>query len=413
MKKHTILQSFIILILSLFISCQETKEEQIDKHDKKIEKKTTKDHDEDNHGDGDEDHDEEQTAIELRKDQLSVMEIEQGTLKQVSLGASLKVNGQLELPPQRMASVSALLGGRVKDVFVIEGDKVRKGKVLARLSNPEFIRMQQEYLSARSAISFLEKDYLRKKELFKDGITSQKSFQQTEAAFFTGKSNLNATKSTLQLMGINIQALAQGKIVSSIPIVAPIDGYIQNVEINIGKYVATEQEMFEIVDNDHLHLGLKVFEKDIDKVAVGQKITFSLTTRPNTIYEAEIFAIGKSFDMETRAVKVHAKIVGNHEGLLTGMFVDARIALDTKTVTALPDEAFITEKGIHYVFIRVQADDDGITFKKIQVNKGNSDLGYSEVIFKEPLPENTIFITKGAYFVDAELSKGDFEGHEH
>ncbi len=247
----------------------------------------------------------------------------------------------------------------------------------------------------------------------KDGITSSKLFQQAEAAYREGVSNLNATKSTLQLMGISLSGLENGKIVSSIPIVAPIKGYIQNVEINIGKYVSAEQEMFEIVDNDHLHLGLKVFEKDIDKVKEGQKITFSLTTRPDKIYTAEIFALGKSFDMDTRAVKVHAKIIGNHEGLLTGMFVDARIALDNKTVSALPDEAFINEKGLDYIFVQTQTDEDGIVFEKIQVNKGKSDLGFSEVIFKKQLPKNTKIVTKGAYYVNAELNKGEFEEHEH
>ncbi len=409
--KNLLKSIFILSILLLLSGCNDTNTPSIDTHNKTV-LQTNDTREDDDHGEED-DHEEGGNSIELRQDQLDVMGIELGEIKPVSLGSSLKVNGQLELPPQRMASVSAIIGGRVKDVYVIEGDKVKKGQVIARLSNPEFITMQQEYLSAKSAISFLEKDFLRKKELLKDGITSQKSFQQAEAAFLEGKSNLNATKSTLRLMGININSLNNGQIVSSIPVLAPINGYIQNVEINIGKYISSEQEMFEIVDNDHLHLGLKVFEKDIDKVKVGQKIAFSLTTRPNTLYAAEIFALGKSFDMDTRAVKVHAKIVGNHEGLLTGMFVDARISLDDNKVMALPDEAFVTEKGLDYIFVQTGVDEDGILLEKIRVNKGVSDLGFSEVIFKEPLAKNTKIVLKGAYYVNSELGKGEFEGHEH
>lgn len=353
-------------------------------------------------------HEENSDLLSLQQKQLTVMNIELGAIKQVSLGATLKVNGQLELPPQKMASVSAIIGGRVQSVSVIEGDFVRKGQVIARLSNPEFIEMQREYLSAKSSISFLEKDYQRKKELLKDGITSQKSFQQTEAAYFEGKSAVNASKSTLQLMGVNVTTLESGQIVSSIPIIAPIKGYIQNVEINIGKYVSPEQEMFEIVDNDYLHLGLKVFEKDIDKAKEGQKITFSLTTRPDKIYEAEIFALGKAFDMDTRAVKVHAKIIGNHEGLLTGMFVEARIVTASKEVNALPDEAFISENGLDYIFIQKEKHNDIIEFEKIQVNKGVSDLGYSEVVFITEIPKNSIFVIKGAYYLSAEMQKSEF-----
>lgn len=406
--------SAALLFVLILVSCGNTAEPKEDDDSHGHEEKVDTDHDEDGDEHGDE-HGEEDggNIITLENAQLAVMDIKIGTIERVSLGATIKVNGQLELPPQKQASVSAIIGGRVQDVMVIEGDKVRKGQVIARLSNPEFITMQQEYLSAKSNITFLEKDYLRKKELLKEGITSSKSFQQTEAAYFEGKSTLSASKATLQLMGVSLPSLEKGQIVSTIPIIAPINGYIQNVEINMGKYVSQEQEMFEIVDNEFLHLGLKVFEKDIDLVKVGQKITFALTTRPDKIYEAEIFAVGKAFDMQTRAVKVHAKIVGNHEGLLTGMFVDARVIVSTKKVDALPDEAFIREKGLDFIFIQKKKDGDDVELERIQVNRGKSDLGYSEVVFIRQNHKDTIVVVKGAYYVNAELNKGEFEEHEH
>ena len=166
--------------------------------------------------------------------------------------------------------------------------------------------------------------------------------------------------------------------------------------------------MFEIVDNEHLHLGLKVFEKDIDKVKVEQRMTFSLTTRPDKIYEAEIFNVGKVLEMKTRAVKVHAEIIDSREEFLAGMFVEARIVTDTKEVNALPNEAFIHQNGLDYVFIQKEAHEGILEFEKIQVNKGMSDLGYSEVVFINDLPKDTIIITKGAYYVNSEMQKSEF-----
>jgi len=358
-------------------------------------------------------HDEASTIIKLQLKQLDVMNIELGPIQKVNLGATLKVNGQLELPPQKMASVSAIIGGRVQSVAVIEGDFVNEGQIIARLSNPEFITMQREYLTAKSNISYLEKDYERKEELLKDGITSSKSFQQAEAAYFEGKSLLNASRSTLQLMGVSVSTLESGQIVSSIPIRAPIKGYIQKVQINIGRSVLAEQEMFEIVDNEHLHIGLKVFEKDIGKAKVGQKIAFSLTTRPDKIYEGEIFALGRAFDTDTRAVKVHARIIGTHDGLLTGMFVEARIITADSKVDALPEEAFVRENGLDFIFIQKRKGENYVELEKIQVNKGVNDLGYSEVVFINQTHKDTIMVTKGAYYVNAELNKGEFEEHEH
>lgn len=351
--------------------------------------------------------------VALKLNQLEIMGIELGNLSQLNLGASLKVNGQLELPPQNMASVSALIGGRVQSVSVVEGDFVKKGQVIATLNNPEFISMQRAYLAAKSNLTYLEKDYIRKKELEKDGITSARAFQESEAAYLNAKADLNATKATLNLIGIKVSTIDKGVIIASIPVIAPIQGYIQKIEINIGKSVAPEQEMFEIVDNNFLHLGLNVFEKDIEKLGMGQKIAFTLSTRPNKIYEAEIFALGKAFDLDTRSVKVHAKIIGTHEGLLTGMFVEARIATDSKMVDALPDEAFVNEKGLDYVFVQREKDKEDIVLEKIQIIKGVSDLGFSEVMFTNPITKNDLIVIKSAYYVNAELSKGEFGEHDH
>jgi cobalt-zinc-cadmium efflux system membrane fusion protein len=348
------------------------------------------------------------TTLTLRIEQLDVMNIELGSVEQVNLGETLEVTGQLELPPQNIASVSAIVGGRVQSVAVIEGDYVKKGQVIARLNNPEFIKMQREYLSSKSSFSFLEQDYLRKKELLKDSITSLKSFQQAEASYKEGKSALNATKSNLKLVGINLSALENGQIVSSVPVISPIKGYVQNIEINIGKFVAPEQEMFQVVDNEHLHLGLKVFEKDVDKAKIDQKITFSLTTRPDKIYEAKIFNLGKALDMNTRAINAHAEIIGTDEDFVAGLFVEARIITKDKKVDALSEEAFVSEKGLDYVFVQTEKTDGIIEFEKVQVNKGISDLGFSEVLFIKQIPENTIIVTKGAYYLNSEMQKGEF-----
>ena len=361
---------------------------------------------------GDEHNVEFNTTVVIQQRQLDVMNIELGSVKEISLGSALKVNGQLELPPQKMASVSAIVGGRVQSVAVIEGDYVKKGQVIAELNNPEFIIMQREYIASKSNFSYLENDYLRKKELLKDSITSVRAFQEAEAAYLEAKSILNASKAMLKVIGVHVNAIEKGNIFSSVPVTAPISGYIQNIEINIGKFVAPEQKMFEIVDNEYLHIGLKVFEKDIDKAKIGQKITFALTTKPKKIYEGEIFALGKAFDMNTRAVKVHAQIIGENKGLLPGMFVEARIITANKKVNALPNEAFVSESGLDYIFIQKSKNGENIEFEKVQVNKGVSDLGFSQVVFIEEIKENSIVVLKGAYYLNSEMQKSEF-GDEH
>lgn len=392
--------------------------------------------------------------VHLVQDQMDVMNIELGTFKEVNLKTTIKANGQLELPPKNKASVSSLMAGRVSYVSVIVGDRVKKGQVLARLEHPDFIQLQEDYLSTSASIKFLKQDFERKKKLLADSITAEKTYQEAEAKFNTANAKLSGLEAKLKLLGISLEGLKQGKIVSSVPVTSPISGFVRLVEINMGMSVQPEQEMFEIVDNEHIHMDLRVYEKDIDKLVEGQKVHFSLTTKPNEVFEGKIFAIGKAFENDPKAVIVHAEIDNKTGNLLPGMYVDARIETDFNKVRALPNEAIVEDGGLSYIFVREtegaspDSHDDGddhghdhdhgeghdhddghghdegegdkddgdhsgeFLFHKIEVNTGAKDIGFTEVVPAQKIPDNPTIVIKGTYYLMAELKKGE-GGAEH
>lgn len=394
--------------------------------------------------------------VHLLQKQMDVMNIQLGHFQEINLSTTVKANGQLELPPRNKASLSTMMSGRVKDVFVIEGDHVTKGQTLALLEHPDFIQMQQEYTESRSKLNFLKKDYQRKKQLFQDSISSARNFQQAEAKYQAALAKVNSFKAKLNLLSIDISAVEKGQIFSNIPIKSPISGYVRLVEVNIGTFVEPQQEMFEIVDIEHIHIDLMIYEKDISKIKEGQNVIFSLATKPDTIYEGSIFAVGKAFENDIKAVIVHAKIENKSGNLLPGMYVDARIVIDQRKVIALPDEAIVTDAGLSYIFIQKvertreqnpdakqigkeqqhnehahlsrkhrdsekghnhneekQNHDNEYIFKKIEVNTGASDIGFTEVVPAQSIPENATVVIKGAYYLLAEMKKGEGGGHHH
>lgn len=385
--------------------------------------------------------------VHLLQKQMDVMGIELGHFQEINLSTTVKSNGQLELPPRNKASLSAVMRGRVKDVFVIEGNHVKKGQTLALLEHPDFIQMQQEYAESRSKLNFLKKDYHRKKKLFQDSISSARNLQQAEAAYQAALSKVNSLKAKLNLLSIDVSAVESGQVFSHIPIKSPINGYVRLVEVNIGTFVEPQQEMFEIVDNEHIHIDLMIYEKDISKIKEGQQVIFSLTSHPNTIYEGSIFAVGKAFENDIKAVTVHAEIDNKSGHLLPGMYVDARIVTNQQKVAALPDEAIVTDAGLSYIFIQKEREkhqhndhshseeghshneekqnlpaevehrhshDNEYIFKKIEVNTGASDIGFTEVVPAQSIPENATVVIKGAYYLLAEMKKGEEGvGHHH
>jgi cobalt-zinc-cadmium efflux system membrane fusion protein len=376
-------------------------------------------------------------AVELTEKQLSLIDFELGDFQQMNLGKNIKCSGELELPPQNKASVSALLGGRVKSIDVMEGNFVKKGQTLAVLEHPDVIEYQEQYLDVANNISVLKSDFERKQALFNDSITSQKVFEQAESDYLSAVAKLNTLKAKLSLIGVSANQVEQGNISSGITIKSPIDGYVRLVEINIGKFVEPASEMFEIVDNEHIHIDLHVYEKDINAIKIGQKVLFSLASNEGVDYEAVVFAIGKAFENDTKSVRVHAEIIAKKHNLLPGMYVNAIIVTDPQTRRVLPDNSIISEGEHEYIFVQtIQKEDDHeahgheehgheehgheghghnaakVGFLKIGVSTGNSELGFTEIIATDSLPLNEGIVIKGAFYLHAEMKKGD-AGHVH
>jgi cobalt-zinc-cadmium efflux system membrane fusion protein len=338
--------------------------------------------------------------------------IEERNLKEI-----VKCNGVLTLPPQNKANISSLAAGTVKDVFVIEGDLVKKGKVLATLLSTQAIQIQGEYIKAKGNLEFLEKEFQRQKELANENVTSGKKFQQAEADYRSEKGRMNSLRDQLIALGLSPASIGEGNTSLLIPVIAPIDGYVRKININIGTFVEAAKEMFEIVDLHHIHMDLQVFESDFAKVKIGQKVYFTMPNQDNTMIEAVIFATGKAFENDSRAVTIHAEIKSNKDKtLIPGMYVNAYIETGIHKVPSVSSEAVITNAGKQYIFIfsekKKEGEGEAYLFDMKEVKAGVTEEGFTEIIPLEGIPAGSQVVSKGAYFLASEINKGQGE-NEH
>jgi cobalt-zinc-cadmium efflux system membrane fusion protein len=204
----------------------------------------------------------------------------------------------------------------------------------------------------------------------------------------------------LALIGINATNLHEDDIQRSVAVVSPIAGYIKTVNINIGKYVNPTDVLFEIVNNNKLLLELTLFDKDIQKVSVGQKIRF-YSNNETEQHEAIIHQTGKSMN-DDKTYKVYASVSGMCKNVLSGMYVNAIIETTNNKVTALPSEAIINFEDKDYIFVFDKNKKEGgkafTEYRMIEVHKGISDAGFTEVVFpKEFTITNAKVVVKGAY----------------
>ncbi len=352
-------------------------------------------------------HEEEGAEVQMTAEQIKAIGLETDSISYRNLKSTLKVNGKLELPPQNFAQVSVLMGGIIKDIPVREGQLVSKGQVLASLENTDFLQLQQEFLENKAHLTFAEAEYNRQKELQKDNINATKTFQQTEADYNTSLGKHKVLGEKLRLFNLNPETLTASNVKSTFTIIAPISGNLKSMDVNIGKFVEPNKQLFEIVDNHALHIDLTIYEQDVAKVKVGQLISFSIINDPHHAHTAKIFSINKAFENGQQAVIAHAEIHGTDDQLLSGMYVDARIETDENKVMCLPSEAIVSNGNDHFIFIEHEPN----TYKQVQVTIGTSDMGFTEITPLEKIPDNSKVAVKGAYYILSQLTKGDGEHH--
>lgn len=329
--------------------------------------------------------------VELSDAQLKNANIMVGKIASKNMASILKVNGIIDVPPQNMISISVPLGGFLKYTKLLPGMHLLKGESIATMEDQQYIQLQQEYLTTVSNLKFAESEYNRQKELNLSKAVSNKALEQAEANFQSLKINAKSLSEKLKLIGINPENLSEKTISRSIDIHSPIDGYVSHVNVNIGKYVNPSDVLFELVNPTDIHLGLTIYEKDLDKIFIGQKLQAFTNHKPDLKYPCEIILIGKDLS-EERSVEVHCHFEKYDKTLIPGMFMNAELEINNNNAKALPDEAIVRFENVNYAFIATSKN----TFKMIEVKLGSSEKGLTEVTMDDSF-YNKNFVLNGAY----------------
>jgi cobalt-zinc-cadmium efflux system membrane fusion protein len=341
--------------------------------------------------------------------QMQAAGIETGTFERQNMTTEVQANGTVEVPPQNRVSIAAVLGGYVQAVQVLPGQYVAAGAVVATLRAPEYLTLQQQYLQSKARVRFLGEELERQRILDVEDVGAKRKLQQARADYATEQATLRATAAQLRLLGLSLARLdAAGTIVPSVPLTTPIAGYVKAVNINPGQYVGPQDVLVEVLNRDDLHLELRVFEKDVAKVKVGQKILFKIqNANRDEEMAARVFLVGQAFDDNARTVRVHAHLEPERRDLLPGQFVAARIQTAGARVRTLPETALIQAGEVSYIFRRVSQDSGRPAFRRVKVRASQPQHGDVAVTLLDPLPDTTQLVRKGAYFLDAELRKGE------
>ncbi|MGS2741419.1 efflux RND transporter periplasmic adaptor subunit [Sinomicrobium sp. M5D2P17] len=406
---------FIATVL-LFAACGKTKNKEADRRSEA--RKITIAEEQDR-----QDHTEENT-VTLTGEQREAINLKLGDLTAVNLDGTIRVTGELELYPEDEATVGSFMDGNISRILVKPGKKVKKGQVLAYIEDPAFIDLQANLRELQSEYEYLSQEFDRQKKLYENKVASGKNYQRITSDYKSVTARLESTKAKLRLLRVNPNAIINGRTYDALPVVSPIKGYVREIGVTIGQRITTGSQLFRIMDKENIHADLLVYEKDLNKVKEGQKVTLYIANDRDRPVTGKITEIGKNYESTIRAVRMHASLEGDKEPFVPGMFVEGLIAVENMKTIALPELAVVEDEGKKYIFIKKEStgdiEEDKVkdagqekwAFTRMEIITGGTMEGWIEIKPLDTIPGKAEVVTEGAYYLLAEMKKGETE-HSH
>ena len=340
--------------------------------------------------------------LTLAPEQAQKAGLELDSLRLLPLAHEILLSGQVEAPPQNLISVSMPMPGLLRSTRLLPGMQVQKGEILAYMEDPAYLRLQEDYWSTRIRAENLEAELRRQEELSRTGAGNTKTERDTRSEWRTANVKAKAMEEQLRLLGLDITNLSESTIMRQIPVRSPVRGYVTKVHHSTGQYIGTGEALYELVDPSDVHLRLNVFEKDLPYLRENQKLYAYTNHQPGVEHPAQILLIGKEFAAD-RSVEVHCHFDRYDSGLIPGMFMRARLQVQTEAIPAIPVAGVQYHQGQAYVFERVwnfntQSKDLRFWRRPVRVLHRDKDWVWIEFEKTDQTPiQGRSFVTRGAY----------------
>lgn len=245
-------------------------------------------------------------------------------VKESTLFQKIRAYGSIAVKEDNITSVTSRVDGWIKKLYANElGKVVEKDKPLLEFYSPRIVQIQQAYLT------FLKQEN-------KSG-------------------NVRILKNTLKTLGLSDRQIENITTTKSrqdtIPLYAPVDGVISELNVREGSQVKAEDTLLKITDLSTVWAVLEIFGEETFSLKAGQTVEIRIPDVSEKIWRASIEYVYPEANSSIRTVKVRV-LLPNPEGFLRpNMVVNARILTSPKKALTIPREALIYGTSKNYVIV--------------------------------------------------------------
>ena len=320
------------------------------------------------------------------------------------------VAARIEVDQTRVTRVGSPVMGRISQLFVQEGQAVRRGELLALLTSTGLSDAQLGFLKALSARQVAQRAVERAKILLKSDVIGAAELQRREAELDQATAEFDAARDQLEIMGMppeGIERLERERQINSVArIVASMDGTVLSRMLTLGQVVQPADTAFEIADLSSLWLQADVPEQDAGRLRVGNAVDASVAALPGARLSGTLSFVSATVNPDTRTVRVRMTLPNPDGRYKPAMLATMTLKDAVERQQVVPSAAVIREQDAEYVFVQLEGD----RFALRQVRLGAEVDG--QRVVREGLREGDKIVVEGAFHLNNERRRQLLRGSE-
>lgn len=324
----------------------------------------------------------------------------------VKLAGDIQLVGTVSYDQDHLALVGPLVSGRVTRLVAGVGDKVKRGQLLAEIESAEAGQARADLISARARASAAEINLRRESDLAEKRISSAREKEVAEAQWITERASSRAATERLRALGLtasDISAVDRTEQGGRLPMRSPIDGVVLERAVTLGQAVERATDAFKIADTAHVWIDLSLYEKDLPRVHVGEKVEIRADSHPNEMFKGRVAYVVPVVDEATRTAKVRIELNNESGKLSFGQLVTAKLVGDPSTVAeaviAVPRSAIQRVEGRSVVFVKSPNKAGGFERRVVELGVSTGD----QIEIRRGVKEGELVASDGAFLLKSEL----------
>ncbi|MEO8593923.1 MAG: efflux RND transporter periplasmic adaptor subunit [Candidatus Solibacter sp.] len=300
----------------------------------------------------------------------------------------LQVTGTVQPVDSRVSQVRSLARGRLLEVRVKVGDRVRAGQELARIDNLEAAELAAQLSSARAELRRLKilsaaqsKQVDRNQKLSEIGAAPHKDYEQSRAEYQALDESIRSQDGVIGGFAARLRRFGMSEpdptAIVVTAITAPFAGIITKSVTAPGEVVESSTELFTVADISHVWLQAEVYEKDLGRLRVGQSAIIHVDTYPDEPFAGKVTYISDALDPQTRTAKVRCEVANTNLRLKLDMFAIVQLPTTfSRQAIAVPVGAIQQLDAKTVVFVQRGA----AQFEVREIKPGKTVSGQVEIL---------------------------------